>query len=281
MKFIVINLEKSHERFAKIKRNLDSLNIPFERFNAIYGEDLTEKQIKKYSSFIGRTFLCNHGIIGCALSHVLLWKKFADSGEEFVLISEDDIEYTNKIPKFIDDIQDIYKSVGFDILSLNCSVGITGSLNSSVKFKEYEIASPIFPLTTASYVLSKKGANVLLKLINKINYHIDFEIAFQKLFNNIDYKNVKTPELLVVTKDNTSNVSVSNNGILNKLLSLLGFEKINWFLNNTTFTLCLNVSLSVYSCILIIAMILCLIQKNYILFCVISLEFTLVMIPIK
>lgn len=281
MKVIVINLKKSLERLYRITQNLNELNIPFERFNAIYGKDLSKEEINNSSSFIGKTLLCNHGIIGCALSHIAIWKQFKESNEEFILISEDDIVYTKKFPKLLKDIEYIYKTVKFDILSLNCCIGITGSFKTSIRVKNYEINNPIFPLTTASYIVSKKGANLLLKMINKVNYHIDFEIAFRNLFNKIEYRNIKYPELLIVTQDNNSTISVANNGLMNKILRVIGCDKINWFLSNTVFTLFLNITISIYAFILIFISIICLIRKKYILFCIFSIEFILVMTPIK
>ena len=64
MKLVVINLEKSKDRLYKISKNLNNLEIPFERFDAIYGKELDNDTIEENTSLIGRTLLCNHGIIG-------------------------------------------------------------------------------------------------------------------------------------------------------------------------------------------------------------------------
>ena len=277
MKVLVINLEKSKDRLARITQNLTSLNIPFEKFNAIYGKKLDSNIINKVTNFVGRTLLCNHGIIGCALSHIEIWKIFRDSNDDFILISEDDIEYTLEFPNFLKNIDNIYSKTQFDILSLNCSVGILISKIDPIFVKKYEISKPMFPLTTASYILSRKGVNRLLSMITKITYHIDFEIAWNNLFRNLDYYNVKTPRVLYVKQTNESDVSVVNNGILNKCFGKIGLHKVNWFLNNTVFTLFLNTSISVYGCILLIIMGLSLVKKNYIIFCIASIELIFIM----
>ena len=281
MKVVVINLEKSKDRMDKITKNLNNLKIPFERFNAIDGKNLCKFSIEQSTTLLGRSLLCNHGIIGCAMSHIKIWKAFKESKEDFILISEDDIEYSKRFPKLLNDIDLIYGSINFDILSINCSVGINISLSSDKFIKRYEINKPIFPLTMASYIVSRKGVDKLLKMITKINYHIDFEIAFRGLFNNLEYYNILSPDIVSVTQNADSNISVFNNGILNKLLYYLKFDKINWLISNTAFTLFLNISVSVYACILVIIMIVCLIKRNYKLFSIASIEFILVMTPRK
>ena len=65
--------------------------------------------------------------------------------------------------------------------------------------------------------------------------------------------------------------------MLNKCFSLLGFNNVNWFLSNTSFTLFLNTSISVYGCILIIIMIVSLIKKQYVIFCIACIEFMFTM----
>ena len=277
MKVVIINLHKSMDRLARITKNLTDLNINFERFDGIYGKDLDSSTINKVTTFIGRTLLCNRGIIGCALSHIQIWKDFRESNDDFILISEDDVEYTTYFPHFLNNINDIYDKTEFDILSLNSSIGIQKSKIDPIYVKKYEIVKPIFPLTMASYILSQKGASKLLSKITRITYHIDFEIAWNNLFNDLSYYNIRSPKLLYVHQINESNVSSINNGMLNKCFSLLGFNNVNWFLSNTVFTLFLNTSISVYGCVLIIIMIVSLIKKQYVIFCIACIEFMFTM----
>jgi glycosyl transferase family 25 len=278
MKIVIINLKHSTDRFLKISNNLKELNLSFERFEAIYGKELSSDQIKESTSFMGRTFLCNRGIIGCAMSHIEIWKSFKNSNEDFIFITEDDVEYSSRLPKLLNNIKDIYEQIDFDVLSLNCSIGINYSTKSTIFIKNYEITKPFFPLTTASYILSKKGVDKLLSMITKINYHIDFEIALKNLFNDLKYFNIKQPVILTVEQSNSSNVSVINHGLLNKFLNLIGMHKFNWILSNTAFTLFLDLSISIYACVLIILSIICYIKKQYIFFCIVIIELILVLI---
>jgi glycosyl transferase family 25 len=266
IKIYIINLKNSKKRLEKISNNLNNLNVKFERFDAIYGKTLSPQEIKDKTSFFARNFLCNYGTVGCALSHITLWKEFEKSDEKFVLICEDDVEYNENFPKFLEKIDKIYTKTNFDFLSLNTSIGIYSSFSDSIFVDKHEFNKPFFPLTMASYILSKKGVSKLLTMIDKIDYHIDFTISIKNLFsNNLEYYYLKNPKILNTTHSKDSNLNADNNGILNCFLENCGLEKINWFLSTTACCVSLNNSFSVYSLILIIITIVFIAKRKYIL----------------
>lgn len=277
MKIVIINLKKSKKRLQKISDNLNDLEIPFERFDAIYGKEMSKDDIKNNTTFLGRNLFCNYGMVGCALSHLKIWNKFKESKEKFILISEDDVEYNKKFIFFIENIEKIYKESNFDFLSLNNSVGIYNSFHKSIIIDEYEVSKPIFPLTMASYILSRKGVFKLLRMIPKINYHIDFEIAFKKMFlDDLDYYYLKEPKLLEVSYTTESNIISENNGFFNYLLELLNLKKVNWMMSNTVLTLFLKKSISIYCCILLLLSIFCILKKNYLFLIILIVEIFLI-----
>ena len=274
MKIIVINLKKSKDRLNLISKNFKKLNIPFERFNAIYGKELDSLTIKENTTFMGRNLLCNHGIIGCAMSHFEVWKQFKKSSEEFILICEDDIEFTKIIEDNI--VGSIYNKTFFDILSLNCSIGIKGSFRDLVKVDNIEISYPIFPLTMASYIVSKKGVDKLLERFKKVNYHIDFEIAVFNLFSDFIYCDIRSPNIVKVSREIESNINESNKGIFLKLLNDFGFHDTSWLLNTPGITLFLNLIIPTYVLLLIVFLIFSSIKKIYIMSLLLLLEIILI-----
>ena len=94
MKIYVINLRKNHERMSRIKRRLDDLGIPFERVEAVYGRELSEKEkhskVSCFKWWCARGTLPRDGEIGCALSHIKVYKNLIDSGEGCCCVLEDD-----------------------------------------------------------------------------------------------------------------------------------------------------------------------------------------------
>ena len=47
MKVVVINLDRSRDRMQKMSKQLNALDIPFERFSAVPGKDLSEEALNE------------------------------------------------------------------------------------------------------------------------------------------------------------------------------------------------------------------------------------------
>jgi len=275
MKLVVINLEKSVDRLASITKNLNNLAIPFERFNAIYGKDLTEKEIEANTTSACNGLLCNYGMIGCAMSHIAIWKSFAQSSDNVICIVEDDALFTDEFPDFVADIDKIYSKLKFDIISLSGETGVFYSFSDDVKVDKYLFNKPLFPLTTTCYILSKKGVNKLLAEIEKIEYHIDFMIACKNLFGgNLEFYYLKEPTLLL-NDFNDSSITASSNGILNNILAAAGFKKMNWLLNVPAFAINLKFTVTLYMLILMVLIGVTLYFKKYYIASFLLFEFIL------
>jgi len=101
----VINLDRSQDRWNKMKENIEKFNIQnVSRFKAIDSRSLTEEQISlidpeawKLVQNKTKLFACDHvlGSIGCYLSHVFAMKNFVEemNDKDFCVIVEDDIEF--------------------------------------------------------------------------------------------------------------------------------------------------------------------------------------------
>ena len=276
MKLVVINLEKNIDRLEAITKNLNNLALPFERFNAIYGKDLTEKEIEANTTSACNGLLCNYGMIGCAMSHIALWKSFAESSSDnLICIVEDDALFTYEFPDFVANIDKVYSNLKFDILSLSGETGIFYSFSDDIKVDNYLFNKPLFPLTTTCYILSKKGVKKLLAEFEKIQYHIDFMIAFKNLFGgNLEFYYLKSPTLLL-NDFNDSSITASSNGILNNILAGAGFKKINWLLNVPAFCINLKFTVTLYMLILIISIAISVYFKKYYFACFLLFEFIL------
>ena len=96
MKVFVINLKKNTDRMAKIAGRLRELEVNYERQDAIYGKDMSEaekrKMVSRFKWWCARGTLPRNGEIGCALSHMAVYKKLIVSGEPCCCVLEDDDE---------------------------------------------------------------------------------------------------------------------------------------------------------------------------------------------
>ena len=100
----VINLDRSTARFAEIRRLLDQLGLPFERFAAIDGENIDPDSADMFDR---RGYERRHGKypsgreIGCFLSHIGVMRKFLRSDAEYCLILEDDAIVDGRLPSVL------------------------------------------------------------------------------------------------------------------------------------------------------------------------------------
>lgn len=132
--------------------------------------------------------------LGCAISHLNVWKQFIKTKQKHCLILEDDVIFETSFSK--QKIKQIILNTpkNFDILYLGCFdspiftflMSIL-SMNKTSLSKKKENTNLVHDtnvsLATHSYILSRKGAKKLIKLLDgTIHNHIDF--CIQKLNKN-------------------------------------------------------------------------------------------------
>ena len=102
MYFVYINLEERKEKKQHMHNMLESLNLEFDRFNAIQPTLNEVKKINKLSDKI-KNFFENSiqiprgiGVVGCYLSHIKALINYKDINSEYLCILEDDVEFDSK-----------------------------------------------------------------------------------------------------------------------------------------------------------------------------------------
>jgi len=119
---LVINLDKSHRRMARISARLDELGIPFERISGVYGADLSEQEIAKH--YCPQLNKKNYrrplrlGEIGCYMSHLKAWQTIVDRELPCALILEDDIIINAELKPLVQRLSRMVAD--FDIVKLYC-----------------------------------------------------------------------------------------------------------------------------------------------------------------
>ncbi len=90
---LVVNLNRRKDRWNSISEHLKSRNINnFEKFEAVDGRELTLTNELKYL-FRGNDFNFRRGVIGCALSHIKIWRRLInDPKNNYYIVLEDDAE---------------------------------------------------------------------------------------------------------------------------------------------------------------------------------------------
>lgn len=179
-------------------------------------------------------------VLGCSLAHLKTWKTFLSTNEPYCVIFEDDAVFE---PNFKNKFDLCFKHTpsDFDIfyigshLSRNklmdnflCNILFRNCKEQEIYINQY-IKIPNFFLGAHSYVISRNGAEKLIKYIDKnISTHIDAIIY--KLFIDNKLTIYSTTERLVYqtsTDDRKTSFNSSNNFpvIIDYLTSFIEIDK--------------------------------------------------------
>jgi len=103
----VINLEKASERRTRIGLQLDELGVPYQIFRAVDGRLLDDEEVgRRYDA--GAALLAyrplSRGELGCALSHLGVYRKMLEDGVPFALVLEDDAALGDALPATLESL---------------------------------------------------------------------------------------------------------------------------------------------------------------------------------
>ena len=171
-----INLDKSTDRLANMRPQLDALGYAYTRIPAVYGKELTEEYRNSVTNPSKYKLLMHNevgaGTIGCYLSHVNTWKEFLTSNHSYALIFEDDVEFEpKKLKKLIDLL--LENSNEWDVVNIDVNrhgfskpVKQLSRLFRLVKFRT-RVAN------ASCYLINRKSAIELVKRAFPISMPVD------------------------------------------------------------------------------------------------------------
>ncbi|NRB11368.1 MAG: glycosyltransferase family 25 protein [Rickettsiaceae bacterium] len=208
LKTYVINLDRTPERYKKVKKQLDDFGLKHERFSAVDGYLLELHDTSKSATFTGYDikdgkyelqpnsrylircpnmeleYLSNFddiikrtltaGEFGCYCSHMEMWHNMASQNIKYALVLEDDITLEDEFSKnFAELITNLPKD--WDIIYLYLGYSPGKQFNKIVFNDKLLKIMPdnLFIYATAGYLISKKGAEKLMKYSSSFSYPID------------------------------------------------------------------------------------------------------------
>jgi glycosyl transferase family 25 len=99
----IINLDRSVDRLDFMARQLQALQVPFERIRAIEGRNPSPEDRHSFAGEFAATTL-GPAEIGCLLSHRKAWQAIAASGAPWGVVLEDDVLLSRDYPGFVNDL---------------------------------------------------------------------------------------------------------------------------------------------------------------------------------
>lgn len=233
MKAYVISLKDKDNQLIEqlLKYNLIPIWV-----SGVNGKEVIKKNNKDIKNLFDPNFykFATPHAIGCALSHLNIWSTILQQDEEYSIVFEDDVVFTENFNEYLPYvIQSAPKD--FDILFLGCfacngknnivnkslQIFNYNGTNGSRKFKKINewINIPRNVLGTHSYIISKKGCKRLINLLlsNRISAPIDNCINGFFVNKKIDIY-VSNPVLVYQTSSNNHD-NTKFPIIFNKILS--------------------------------------------------------------
>jgi glycosyl transferase family 25 len=122
MSCFVINLESAVDRREAMAQQLRTLDIPFEIFPAVDGRKMSELQLKEQyngDKAVREREKMTGAEIGCALSHLGIYRKMVDENIPHALILEDDAELSPDLNTILEQLESRYPAGQEMVVLLN------------------------------------------------------------------------------------------------------------------------------------------------------------------
>lgn len=193
-KIVLVNLERRKDRWDNWCKANPQLVNGVERINAVDGK-MIKLDSDIYKIFKHNSYHWKRGMIGCTLSHMIIWQKLLeeqnDNARYLILeddmrfISKDWLETWNKMNECIPKDADLLYIGGV----LPTNKGVLSSVLDNVNdywakirpnklFTGGSVELPIFHFCTYSYILTKSGAKKLMEWL---------EFSREKCFTCVDH----------------------------------------------------------------------------------------------
>lgn len=98
-KIFVINLERSESRWKAMRVQLERLGLPYERFSAVDGREMSDEVLRRhYSAALNRRKYyvdLSRSEIACYISHLRVCERILSENLDYAIVLEDDILLKN------------------------------------------------------------------------------------------------------------------------------------------------------------------------------------------
>ncbi len=233
MKIFVINLKTSVQRRQIMEKQLAKLNIPYEFFEAVKGADVPREDIPKYYNmeyYNARPSYFTPGLMGCTISHYLLYKKIAEEKTDVAIVLEDDMVLSNDFEEAVvalakqirkdEAIMLFYQS--YNTIQLSAATALPVAKN----YKLYQIANIDILRSTGGYMITCETAQKMAEKIHPFaSYPDDWRSFFErKMINGI---RAVYPFMLDNSYEPTTiSPHTSNSGLIRKVIAFSEENKI-------------------------------------------------------
>lgn len=184
----MISLPRREDRRKHVQSQFKNIpTLSYEFFDAIDGKQLTIEAIRQ---------LCNKSInlklsraeIGCAASHISVYKKIVQENLPFALIMEDDFVITENFNRIIAEIKNFVSAQKKPtIILLNANHGTRYFRKSIVKIGRYGLHKTLAARRAEGYIINQSAALYFSDILSPIKYEADYWSYFIYKYSQVQY----------------------------------------------------------------------------------------------
>lgn len=177
MHIFVINLEKDQARRESIAKQLQDLNLEFEVIKAVYGANLSPEERQRDYDDGKAKWLRSRTLapaeIGCAMSHINVYKLMAERQLQAALILEDDVVLPSNLKELLNDCTSALDTQLALVWLLSPATGDRQSGVSTQINKDYLLLPYQAGYFASSYLLTLPAAQALHKELYPVGDYAD------------------------------------------------------------------------------------------------------------
>ncbi|MBL6734509.1 MAG: glycosyltransferase family 25 protein [Shewanellaceae bacterium] len=180
-KIFVINLKENTSRWTFMTSQLQRLQLPFERINAVRGNALAAADeaviYPKSSHTTYYPVKLSAGEIGCYLSHIQCWQQLIEQDLDFALILEDDALLPDNLHLYLTQASHYPKD--WDYIELSSSRRCRPAYATVADFDAFKLVKrKQLHATTTGQLVSRQGAIKLQRHALPMKRPIDIDLQY-------------------------------------------------------------------------------------------------------
>lgn len=171
MKIFVINLPENSARLEAMNRQLQSMDLAYEILPAVRGKSLTpEERRRDYDEK-----RCFHtfgqqlgaGLLGCALSHIAIYRKVVEENILHALVLEDDAWLNPNLPQLLNAIEKQFSADQSSIILLSWAISVKQPYRRL--WAGYGLQPVRSAQCTHAYVVTRAAGKALLEALYPVH----------------------------------------------------------------------------------------------------------------
>lgn len=178
MNIYIVNLDRHPDRLDSIEQQLSELGLDYIRVAAVDGSKLSQRELDQvYDPVLCKRSLGRElarGEIGCAMSHLSIYRRMMESQIPLACVLEDDAQLSEKLPQVLEALE----YLGAEQEPVVCLLTHVGRYTAwgarTLKNTDCQVCKTIHAFCAHGYLINLAAARQLLSNNDSVKTPIDY-----------------------------------------------------------------------------------------------------------